>query len=221
MPRCMLRVPSKIRFAVCPDGPASIAMAWSNWPFKSEEAFWTWAMDSLAEVDDQDEDLLLRDVAGLGLLVAAADDADCPKSGYCRNVVEHHAVWLIAFGSTEDHNAVRATAARAADGVLPKTRRLAAYLQRLLEYREHPQGPVNRALAEQMAADLLSSPSALERLPHRSPSDWLQVQITSNGRHWHGAQPWVTGTHLYINRRTGAWRLQLSRALPVDELAKI
>lgn len=72
-----------------------------------------------------------------------------------------------------------------------------------------------------MAADLLSSPSAPDRLPHRCPSDWLQMQITPNGKHWHGAQPWSNGTHLYINRRTGAWRLHPSRALPADELAKI
>lgn len=196
-------------------------MVWSSWPFGSEQAFWTWAMDSLAEVDDQDEDLLLRDVAGLGLLVAAADDVSCPKSGYCRNVVEHFAVWLIAFGSQDDREALRAVATRAGEGVLPTTRRLAGYLNRLLQYRDHPHGPVNRALAEQMMADLLSSPSALDRLPYRSPTDWLQMQISPNGKHWHGAQPWDNGAHLYINRRTGAWRLQLARALPADELAKI
>lgn len=196
-------------------------MGWSSWPFDSEAAFWTWAMDSLAEVDGQDEDLLLRDVAGLGLLVGAADDAGCPKSGYCRNVVEHFAVWLIAFGTGEDREALRSVTTRAVEGALPKTRRLGAYLQRLLQYREHPQGPVSRAVAEQMAVDLLSSPSALDRLQHRSPSDWLRVQITPSGKHWHAAQPWDNGTHLYINRRAGAWRLQLSRALPADELAKI
>jgi hypothetical protein len=196
-------------------------MTWSSWPFSSEEAFWTWVMDAGAELDYQDEDLLLRDVAGLPLLVAAADLADCPKQAYCRNVVEHYAVDLIGYGRPDQREALRAAAAQAAGGTLPRTRRMAAYLQRLIMYRDNPRGPVNRALAERMAADLLSSPSSLDRLPHRSPSDWLTVQITPAGKHWHCAQPYANGTHLYINRRTGTWRLRQSGPLPPDELAKV
>jgi hypothetical protein len=70
------------------------AMEWTRWPFADEQAFWSWAMDPDAELDEQDEDLLLHDPAGLDLLVMAADRPDCPKGRYCCRILEDDAVLL-------------------------------------------------------------------------------------------------------------------------------
>ncbi|MET8154170.1 hypothetical protein ACIBSW_12605 [Actinoplanes sp. NPDC049668] len=190
-------------------------MGWSRWPFADEAAFWDWAMDLDAELDSQDEDLLLHEPAGLPLLVAAADRLDCPKAEYCCSIVEDYAVTLIASGRDDTLTALRAAGTQAARGTQVRTLRLAAFIERLFAYREHPHGPVNRAMAERMAADLLSRPS------QQATVDQLIVQITPNGKHWHGTQPWAYARHLYVNRRTGAWRLAYLNALSTEDLGTL
>jgi hypothetical protein len=175
-------------------------------------------MDPYAELSDQDEDLLLHDIAGLDLLAAAADRPDCPKQAYCCSILEYYALHLVLGTDAEEHEALHAAAARAAEAAQPITRRWAAYVDRLFGYRT-AHGPVNRTRAEQMAADLLSGPSEQERQAHRGRPDWLIVQVTSNGRHWQCTRPDTYPTYLYINRRSGAWRRVVRQPLPADELA--
>ena len=92
-------------------------------------------------------------------------------------------------------------------------------MTRLLGYRERPV-PVNRAAAEQMAADLLYG----SMLTYRLEQDgmlyrWLTVHTAPTGRH---RECLIAGeaypTYLYINRRTGRFRLggRLGRAELAD-----
>ena len=191
-----------------------------RWPFPDEQAFWQWAMDADAELDDHDEDLLLHHVAGLNLLVAAADTAACPKREYCCRVLEDYASVLIGGTDGDAFAALQAAARSAAAGMLPGTRRWAAYTERLLTYR-HPRGPVNRSAAEQMAADLLSGPSRQEQMRAAGRSDWLNVHVTASGHHWRCICPDPYLRQLYINRRTGAWRRVSFRPLSAEELAAL
>ncbi|BCJ51832.1 hypothetical protein Asp14428_33070 [Actinoplanes sp. NBRC 14428] len=194
-------------------------MSWV-WPFPDDEAFWTWAMDPDAELSDQDEDLLLHALAGLPLLVAAADRPDCPKDSYCCSVLEHYAALIIRRGHDNELAGLRAAATQAAAGVQVHTRRFAAYAERLLGYLT-PHGPVTRAMAEQLTGDLLSSPSQEQRALERGQPTRLTVQVTANGKQWQCTHPGFDSDILYINRRTGMWRLSYRRPLSADELAQL
>jgi hypothetical protein len=181
------------------------AVYWEWRPFRDPDRFWDWAMDPHADLD-HDTDLDLHDVRFLDRLVAAADRADCPHGEECCHILEDFTPRLAVHGSPTDVVALRAAIARAADGALPRVRRWAAYATRLLSYRE-PVGRVNRALAEQMAADLLSRPGR--------PPAALLVETAANGRLW------LCRAHtrfLYVSRRTGAWRLAAHSPLSDTDL---
>jgi hypothetical protein len=120
-------------------------------------------MDPYAELADQDEDLLLNDVAGLDLLLAAADRPECPKRAYCGVLLEVTARDVTRGPAGNELEALRAAVARAGQGRYPIVRAWAAYVQRLFGYRE-PHGHVNRATAERMAADLFAGPIIQKRL---------------------------------------------------------
>ena len=190
------------------------------WPFDDEVAFWQWAMDADAELADQDEDLLLHAAAGLRLLVAAADRPDCPKQRYCGFILDDYALEIVHGPDVAAFALLRDAAAFAADCVDPLPRRWAAYVERLFDYRQ-PQGPVKRALAERMAADLLSGPSAQEKQIESGHRDWIQVQVSAAGKHWWCRTRDVYPRFLFINRRTGAWRRSFIRPLPAEELRRL
>ena len=190
------------------------------WPFKDEQAFWEWAMDPYAELDTQDEDVLLYAAEGLHLLVAAADRPDCPKQLYCAFILDDYAKMIIYGRDVAAVPVLRNAVARAHASTHPLTRRWATYVDRLFGYCQ-PQGPVKRAVAERMAADLLSGPCRQEKMAAGGWSDWLTVQVTSNGKHWQCSDRDSYRHYLYINRRTGAWRRSYSRPLPADELVRL
>jgi hypothetical protein len=193
-------------------------MRW--WPFANERAFWVRAMDEHAEVADQDEDLLLHEPEGLPLLVAAADRGDCPKQRYCCHVLEDYALEIVCGSDVGAVPVLQAAVEQARCGAHPLTRRWAAYVDRLFGYRT-PHGPVNRARAELMAADLISGPSSQERMTAAGLGEVLLVRVTANGRLWQCSMPRWHAWVLYINRRTGAWRR--SRYIPLSpaELAAL
>jgi hypothetical protein len=164
-----------------------------GWPFRDDEAFWAWAMDIDAELTDQDEDLLLHDADGLLLLVAAADRPDCPKAAYCVRVLEDFAVLLIRRGRPGELEKLKTAAAH---GTQPPTLRWSGYVDRLFGYRTG-RGPVNRAAAERMAADLLIGPG--------TPPVSLSVRIAPDGRHWRCELPGARLEHVLIDRRSGRW----------------
>jgi hypothetical protein len=93
-------------------------------------------------------------------------------------------------------------------------------VSRLLGYREQP-GPVNRSMAEQMAADLLSGPILQDGMVAAGRRDWLVVQIAPGGKHWHCVRPEAYPTFQFINRRTGRFRLARSQPLSTTELAEL
>jgi hypothetical protein len=66
-----------------------------QWPFPDERAFWLWAFNPDAELDDHDEDLLLWHPDGLHLLLTAAADPGCPKHDYCANVLASYTCAII------------------------------------------------------------------------------------------------------------------------------
>lgn len=180
-----------------------VVMSWP-WPFRDDRAFWVWAMDEHAELDSQDEDLLLDDPAGWGLLIAAADLSLCPKQGYCAIVLEDIAMHVAWRADRAELAALAAAAADARQGLYDLVRAWAAYVDRLLGYLK-PSGQVNRARAERMTADLFTGPFQQQRLGN---SDWLEVQIAAKGRLWEGISRFDR-CRVYINRRTGVWRKQL------------
>ncbi|WP_250002110.1 hypothetical protein [Actinoplanes sp. M2I2] len=174
-------------------------MPW--WPFPDERAFWQWAMDPYAELMDQDEDLLLYDIAGFNLLIAAVGWSDCPKRDVCRVALEDFTRLIAWRRSPEEIGALRAAAIRAARQQHPLVLRWATYAQRLLSYQQSV-GPVNRSTATTMATELLATPTARER----DEPGWLTVQAIEKGRLWQCHRRFEP-SHLYINRRTGAWRI--------------
>ena len=176
-------------------------MPW--WPFADERSFWEWAWDPFAELMEQDEDLLLEDVDGLPLLIAAADIGECPKQQICRVVLENLAGHVAWRRRPEELDALRAATGLARSKRHPYVREWAVYAQRLLRYCETA-GPVNRAGAEQMATDMFAGP-----VPQwgRQGTDWLTVAVSGGGRLWDCASRYEP-SHLFINRRTGAWRVR-------------
>ena len=194
-------------------------MSWV-WPFPNDEAFWDWAMDPYAELSDQDEDLLLHALEGLPLLVAAADRPDCPKDRYCCSILEHYAALIVRREANSELAGLRAAATQAADGTEAHTRRFAAYVERLLGYLT-PHGPVKRTMAEQMAGDLLSSPSQEQKSLEAGRPKHMTVQVTTNGKHWQCTDPGVSSDILYINRRSGTWRLSYRRPLSAADLTDL
>ncbi|MCO8278012.1 hypothetical protein M1L60_46320 [Actinoplanes sp. TRM 88003] len=171
-------------------------MSW--WPFRDEQAFWVWAMDPFAELDSQDEDLLLYDVAGFDLLIAAAGWADCPKRDLCLIVLEDYSRLLAWQRRPDDLAALRAAAQRASRQVHPLVNRWAAYALRLLAHVER-EGQVNRESAVSMATDLLATPTTQGRVE-------LNLATVQKGRLWECSHR-LESRHLYINRRTGAWQI--------------
>jgi hypothetical protein len=176
-------------------------MPW--WPFADERSFWEWAWDPFAELMDQDEDLLLKDVVGFPLLIAAADIGECPKQQICRVVLENlagHVAWRRNPGEL---GALRAAAELAHGKRHPYVREWAVYAQRLLRYCAVA-GPVNQGGAQQMAADMFAGPVTQWRW---QGDDWLTVAVSGGGRLWECASRYES-SHLFINRRTGTWRVR-------------
>ncbi|WP_344593387.1 hypothetical protein [Actinomadura vinacea] len=134
--------------------------------------------------------------------MAAADQEDCPKSTYCANVLEEYACDIVAWDQDAAYAPLRAAAAYAAIGVGERTRDWAEYVARLLSYREEPR-PVNRARAEQMATDLLTTPRLGELL---RTTGGLSVRLTPKAQHWECRWGDSVSKYLYINRRTGRFR---------------
>ncbi len=161
---------------------------------------------------------MLCEPEGLPLLVAAADCLDCPKRDHCANVLEDYSRRIVGWDRTDVYPALRDAAAYAATGRDPRTRRWAEYVARLFAYRERP-CRVNRSKAERMAVDLLSGPILEERrMAAGADPDRLTVQFTSKGQHWKCFPPGAYPTFLYINRRTGRFRLAAFDPLSAAEL---
>ncbi|MFC0111233.1 hypothetical protein [Kibdelosporangium aridum] len=179
------------------------------WPFPDEQAFRAWAADPDAWLSEQDEDLMLHDPAGLPLLLSAAQDPDCPKKDYCVDVLADYARRIVGWDKVDVYQALRETATTAAASHDSRARQWSEYVTRLFSYRAKAR-PVNRAGAEQMAADLLLG-----------PADRLVVQVAPGGKHWQCAEPDAYPTYLYINRRTGSFRLVRFQPLSTAELAAL
>ena len=90
------------------------------WPFPNEQAFWAWADDLDAELQHQDEDLLLHEPDGLILLTAATDNPQCAKQVYCARILEDYARHIIRFGDAGTYPALRAAVDIAARGRDPR-----------------------------------------------------------------------------------------------------
>jgi hypothetical protein len=179
------------------------AMTWP-WPFRDDRAFWVWAMDEQAELDSQDEDLLLDGQAGWPLLIAAADLPQCPKQRYCAIILEDVARYVAWRAKPAELTALAAAAADARQGIRETVHEWAAYVDRLLGYVK-PSGQVNRSRAERTATDLFIGPIQQHRL---SGTDWLTVRITAKGRQWECISRYDR-SRICIDRRTGAWRTRL------------
>ena len=178
-------------------------------------------MDPYAELDSQDEDVLLHAAEGLHLLVAAADRPDCPKREYCAVILDDYAKEIVYGRDVAAVPVLHDAVALARNGACPLTRRWAGYVDRLFGYLEQPRGPVNRAQAERMAADLLSGPCLQARAVEQGWSDWLTVAVTANGKHWQCSDRDHHRHYLFINRRTGAWRRTYARPLAAEELRRL
>ena len=178
-----------------------------RWPFPDERAFWRWAYDPDAELDDYDEDLLLRHPDGLPLLAAAAADRLCPKRDYCANVLADYTCAIIRWERTDLYPPLRAAAAYAATLPDERIRDWSAHVERLFAYQQLT-GPINRATAERMAADLLGGPIDQARAVAAGHANWITVHVTADGKHWECS----SGTGrldtvvVQIDRRTGQVR---------------
>ncbi|WP_181787523.1 hypothetical protein [Streptomyces phytophilus] len=190
------------------------------WPFSDEQDFWAWAYDPDAELAEQDEDLLLHDPAGLPLLLAAAEHPDCPKRDYCAHVLEDYSRRVVGWGLADVYPALRDTAARAATSHDARSRQWEAFVTRLFSYREQRR-PVNRARAEQMTVDLLWGPLLAARTAAIGGTALPEVRIAPSGKHWQGATLGPYPTILYINRKTGGFRLARGKPLSAAELALV
>ncbi|MGK5680152.1 hypothetical protein [Actinoplanes sp. URMC 104] len=182
-------------------------------PFADEQAFWVWAMDPYAAIWDQDEDLLLHEVELFDLLLAVVDRPHCPKL-LCLIALDDFALEIVLGGFEPHVSALSEAAGRARRGKYPPVRAWAAYVDRLFEYCLF-RGPVNRARAAAMAADLFAGPVAQRR---RRGVDWVTVRSAAQGRLWECTaqhEAW----HLYINRRSGAWRKAHPSRMTAHDLA--
>ncbi|MFD3428413.1 hypothetical protein [Nocardia fluminea] len=179
------------------------------WPFVDEHAFWVWAADADAELIEQDEDVMLHDPAGLTLLLGAAEDSGCPKQRYCATVLHDYSRRIVGWQLSDAYSALQAAAARASTSHDAWVRRWADYVTRLFAYLSDA-GPVNRADAEQMAKDLLIG-----------PAERLKVQVAPGEKHWQCSESDSYPTFLYIDRRTGAYRMTRPRPLSGQELSTL
>jgi hypothetical protein len=179
------------------------------WPFVDEQSFWVWAADPDAVLIEQDEDMMLRDPAGLTLLLAAAEDSDCPKQRYCAAVLHDYSRQIVGWQISNAYSALRVSATDAATSRDPSARRWADYVTRLFSYLSDA-GPVNRAGAEQRATDLLTG-----------PADRLKVQIATGEKHWQCTESSAYPTFLYIHRKTGSFRMTRSSSLSAQELSTL
>ena len=180
-------------------------MEWlDEWPFADERAFWSWAYDPDAELDDIDEDLLLHHPDGLQLLVAAAADGGCAKQDYCANVLGAYTCEIVRWERTEIYPALRVAADLAATITDGRIRAWAAHVDCLFAYQQ-PCGPVNRATAEKMAGDLLGGPIVRARIMAAGVREWPAICVTPDGKEWECRDSW-TSTVVRINRHTGKYR---------------
>ncbi|MFD4457475.1 hypothetical protein [Nocardia sp. NPDC058480] len=179
------------------------------WPFVDEHSFWVWATDPDAVLIDQDEDVMLHDPAGLTLLLGAAEDADCPKQRYCAAVLHDYSRRIVGWQISDAYSALQVAAARAPTSHDAWVRRWADYVTRLFSYLSDA-GPVSRADAEQMSADLLTG-----------PAERLTVQIAASKKHWQCAESGSYPTYLYIDRKSGAFRMTRPRPLSEQELSTL
>ncbi|MFF2555511.1 hypothetical protein ACFVUS_31205 [Nocardia sp. NPDC058058] len=176
------------------------------WPFTDEQSFWAWAADPDAVLMEQDEDLLLHDPAGLPLLLDAAGDANCPKRSYCAAVLCDYSRRVVGWRVAQEYSALQAAATRASDSRDGWVRWWSEYVSRLFSYVTDAR-PVNRAEAERMATDLLTC-----------PANNLVIQIAPGEKHWQCAESGNCPTYLYINRRTGDYRMSRQHPLSREEL---
>lgn len=179
------------------------------WPFPDEQAFWTWAADPDAELMEQDEDLLLHDPEGLSLLLCAAEDVDCPKQSYCAAILQDYARHVVSWKVEDAYLPLQTVAGRAAASSDVWVRRWAEYVNRLSSYLGGI-GPVNRANAAQMSADLLAC-----------PADRLTIQVAPGEKYWQCVELGAYPRYLYINRRTGEYQLVGARPLTRHELTRL
>ncbi|MFJ9743887.1 hypothetical protein [Streptomyces sp. NPDC101166] len=179
------------------------------WPFADDRAFWVWALDPDAVLMEQDEDLLLHDPAGLPFLVSAAENADCPKQSYCAAVLHDYSRRIVGWQRAQDYAALRAAAAQASASRDMRMRWWSDYVTRLFSYLSDAR-PVNRTEAEQMATDLLTG-----------PADRLVIQIAPGEKHWQCAESGRYSTYLYIERKTGEFRMVRASPLFRQELRKL
>ncbi|MFB8005032.1 hypothetical protein [Nocardia sp. NPDC056000] len=172
------------------------------WPFADEESFWVWAADPDAVLMEQDEDLLLHDPAGLLLLVTAAADAECPKRSYCASVLHDYTRRITGWQVAHEYSALRTAADLASSSGDVWVRWWSEYVDRLFSYLTDVR-PVNRAAAERMATDLLAG-----------PADKLVIRLAPSQMHWQCAESGHYPSYLYINRRSGEYRMTRPHAYP-------
>ncbi|MFB7718166.1 hypothetical protein [Nocardia sp. NPDC056100] len=179
------------------------------WPFADEESFWAWAADTDAELMEQDEDLLLHDPAGLPLLVTAAADAECPKRSYCAWVLHDYSRRIMGWQVAQEYSALRAAADLASSSGDVWVRWWSEYVGRMFSYLTDVR-PVNRAAAERMATDLLAGPAGN-----------LVIQLAAGQMHWQCAESGHYPSYLYINRRSGEYRMTRPHPLSRQELGAL
>ncbi|GAB0105153.1 hypothetical protein JMUB6875_41310 [Nocardia sp. JMUB6875] len=176
------------------------------WPFTDEQSFWAWAADPDAVLMEQDEDVLLHDPVGLPLLLDAAGDADCPKQRYCATVLHDYSRRIVGWKVSQEYSALKAVASQASSSRDPWVRWWSVYVSRLFSYVTDVR-QVNRAEAEQMAIDLLTG-----------PAENLTIQIAPGEKHWQCSEFGSYPRYLYINRRTGEYRMTCPHPLSREEL---
>lgn len=102
---------------------------------------------------------------------------------------------IVGWKVSQEYSALKAAASRASSSRDPWVRWWSAYVSRLFSYVTDVR-PVNRAEAERMAIDLLID-----------PAENLTIRIAPGEKHWQCAESGSYPTYLYINRRTGEYRM--------------
>lgn len=161
------------------------------------------AIERHGPLDEQNSDLLLHDWRYVPTLIDFAADPDCPNGVYCARILTDYAMHLVGGHHPGEYARLREAAAQARGRY--RIDDWAGHVERMLGYAER-HGQVNRAIAEQMAIDLLTGPEWYASWDEETRARNLTVRIADPSTHWVATLHSHYPEHLYVNRRTGAYK---------------
>jgi hypothetical protein len=161
------------------------------------------AFDKHGSLGYGDDDSLLWNWRFVPQLIDAAADPQCPEAERCYRMLTDYAMHLVSAGRRDQFGRLADTAAAATGR--PGVDDWARHVDRMLRHANR-RGPVNRAAAEQMAADLMVRPWWYTAQDGVIRASMLRVRVADTATHWVATWDDHCPDHLYINRRTGAYR---------------